>query len=230
MTTILLATRNRHKADELRKILGGGHRFLTMNDFPGTPTPMESADSFAGNATIKVASLASWLAQKTPPKLQEILEEKATTLFALADDSGLEVDFLGGAPGVHSARFAALDVGGGNSPDSANNAKLLRLLEGVPMAQRTARFRCVLAGARLPYATLTRRLAPFAEGQVFTCQGACEGTIALAPLGQGGFGYDPLFIPNGQTKSFAELGEKVKNGISHRAQALEKLKRSLAAA
>jgi XTP/dITP diphosphohydrolase len=228
MTTILLATRNRHKAQELRQILGGKHRFLTLHEFSGAPVVTENADTFAGNATLKVASLASWLCQRNPPILQEILAEP-TSLYALADDSGLEVDFLNGAPGVHSARFAAMDVGGANSPDSANNSKLLRLLEGVPQSQRTARFRCALAGVRLPYATLTRRLAPFAEGRVFICDGVCEGRMALAPMGQGGFGYDPLFIPEGQTKSFAQLGEKIKNGFSHRAQALEKFKRTLAA-
>jgi XTP/dITP diphosphohydrolase len=88
----------------------------------------------------------------------------------------------------------------------------------------------VLAAVRLPYATLTRRLAPFAEGRVFICDGVCEGRIALAPTGRGGFGYDPLFIPEGQTRSFAELGGEAKNGFSHRAKALAKFKRALAAA
>jgi len=228
MTTILLATRNRHKAQEMREMLGRSHRFFTLNDFPGAPVPAENATTFAGNATGKVASLANWLCQRNPPKLQEILTE-AVHLFALADDSGLEVDFLGGAPGVHSARFAAMDVGGANSPDSANNSKLLRLLEGVPMSKRGARFRCVLAAVRLPSATLTRRLAPFSESRVFACDGVCEGTIALAPVGQGGFGYDPLFIPAGQRRTFGELSEKVKNALSHRAQAMEKLKQTLIA-
>src|ERR1700735_4575656 len=181
MSTILLATRNQHKAQELREILGRSHRFFNMNDFPGAPAPVENADTFVGNAKIKVASLVNWLCQRNPPKLQEIISEPVN-LVAVADDSGLEVDYLNGAPGVHSARYAALDVGGANSPDSANNAKLLRMLEGVSMSQRTARFRCVLAVAKLPYASLTRRLAPFAESRVFICEGVCEGNIAIAPM------------------------------------------------
>jgi XTP/dITP diphosphohydrolase len=229
MTTILLATRNRHKGQELRQMLGGTYKVLTLHDLPGAPVAAENAPDFAGNAIKKVASLASWLSQRNPPVVQQVLEE-VVSLFVLADDSGLEVDHLSGAPGVHSARFAALDVGGGNSPDSANSAKLLRLLEGVPSAKRTARFRCVIAGVRMPYATLTRRLAPFSEGRVFTCEGVCEGVITQAPMGQGGFGYDPLFIPAGHSRSFGELGENVKNTISHRARATEKLKRSLQAA
>jgi XTP/dITP diphosphohydrolase len=141
-------------------------------------------------------------------------------LYALADDSGLEVDALGGAPGVQSARFAALDAGGaGNSPDRANNDKLLRLLERVPPARRTARFRCVLAVRRLFW--------PSAAETVFF-EGLCEGRIALQPAGGGGFGYDPLFVPDGYAQSFAELGEAVKNSLSHRARALEKLRHYLA--
>ena len=222
MITILLATRNSHKVHELREMLGSAHRYLTLNDFPGAPAVKEDADTFAGNASRKVASLAAWLSQRNPPELQKILSDP-TTLFVLADDSGLEVDHLRGAPGVHSARYAALDVSAANSPDSANNAKLLRQLQGVPLDKRTARFRCVLAGARLPYLSLTKKLAPFSERQVFLCEGACEGRIALAPAGRGGFGYDPLFIPDGHARSFAELGENVKNSFSHRARALQKL-------
>ena len=137
----------------------------------------------------------------------------------MADDSGLEVDALDGAPGVHSARFAARDgAGADNSPDRANNARLLRLLESVPAARRTARFRCVLAVRRLFLPTL-------AETVFF--EGVCAGRIGLQPAGGGGFGYDPLFIPDGYTQSFAELGEAVKNSLSHRALALEKLRRYL---
>jgi XTP/dITP diphosphohydrolase len=124
----------------------------------------------------------------------------------------LEVDALGGAPGVHSARFAADDATGtANSPDAANNAKLLGLLEGVPSEKRTARFRCVLALASRDKATLL-------------FEGACEGRIAFSFSGAGGFGYDPLFVPEGCAQSFAELGEEIKNKISHRARALAKLR------
>ena len=140
--------------------------------------------------------------------------------WVLADDSGLEVDALDGAPGVHSARFAAIDDGRrGNSPDAENNAKLLRLLGSMTDATRTARFRCVLA------------LTPVRRGESVSAlydscrcfEGTCEGRIQLQPAGVGGFGYDPLFVPEGYGASFAELGEAVKNSLSHRARALTKL-------
>jgi XTP/dITP diphosphohydrolase len=137
--------------------------------------------------------------------------------FVLADDSGLEVDVLDGAPGVNSARFAALDTGRpGNSSDADNNAKLLRLLRDVPPEKRTARFRCVLAFVPVH--------PPSAIPQPRFFEGVCEGRIGDAPRGQGGFGYDPLFIPNGFNQTFAELGEETKNRLSHRARALAALK------
>lgn len=223
MIIVLLATRNAHKAQEMREMLGPERRALTLDDFPGAPVVAEDASTFAGNARKKAASLAAWLCQRNPPALQALLASPVT-LYVLADDSGLEVDHLGGAPGVHSARYAALDVGAANSPDSANNSKLLRELEGVPVEKRMARFRCVLAGARLPHASLTRKLAPFSEGQLFQCDGVCEGRIALSAKGRGGFGYDPLFIPEGRQESFGELPADVKNSLSHRSRALAKLK------
>jgi XTP/dITP diphosphohydrolase len=146
----------------------------------------------------------------------------------LADDSGLEVDALDGAPGVHSARFAALDSGAqGNSSDAENKTKLLRLLEGVPEPRRTARFRCVIA--LTPVTTVERgNASPVcssdeAEMQTELFEGVCEGRIAFEPNGQGGFGYDPLFIPAGYAQSFAELAPEIKNQLSHRGKALEKL-------
>jgi XTP/dITP diphosphohydrolase len=174
---------------------------------------VEDAPTFEGNARKKAMELAKWLARITPP--QGLAWENS---LVLADDSGLEVDVLHGAPGVHSARFAALGhqveaATAGNTPDAANNAKLLRLLEKVPAEQRTARFRCLLAVASVKGSR---------EVKVF--DGRCEGTIGFAPKGKGGFGYDPLFIPAGFKKSFAELGEKTKNRLSHRANAVTKLK------
>src|SRR5262245_36793785 len=143
-------------------------------------------------------------------------------LAVLADDSGLEVRTLAWAPGVLSARFAALDTGmPGNSSDAANNAKLLRLMASVPLEHRSARFRCVLA--------LWQGIGRAREkgngahpDKIF--QGICMGQIAPSPSGTGGFGYDPLFIPDGFQQSFAELGEEVKNRISHRARALAAFK------
>jgi len=217
--TFLIATRNAHKVGEIRAILGGEFQFLTLNDFPGAPAVVEDATTFAGNATKKSVELAKWLAPR--------LEPHATGRFVLADDSGLEVDALNGAPGVHSARFAAVDhLKDGNTPDADNNAKLLRLLREVPAAQRTARFRCVIALTPVepePVASSSPVCAAGYDPGTVRFDGACEGRIDFALRGQGGFGYDPLFIPNGFEQSFAELGEATKNQLSHRAQALGKL-------
>lgn len=209
MTTIVLATRNAHKVAEVRRILGGDVRLISQLDFPDAPAMAEDAATFAGNASKKAEGFAAWLAAH--PQAASL----DRPFFVLADDSGLEVDALGGAPGVHSARFAADDAQGtANSSDAANNARLLQLLAGVPPERRTARFRCVLALAARDKVTLL-------------FEGACEGRISLSPGGAGGFGYDPLFVPEGYSQSFAELGEEVKNKISHRARALDQLRRFL---
>ncbi|MEN9572854.1 MAG: hypothetical protein RL514_709 [Verrucomicrobiota bacterium] len=221
MTTLFIATRNAHKVGEIAAILGDGVQCRPLLlEFPTAPVPVEDADTFAGNALKKAQALADWL--NAPPAL-DLRLSAADQAFILADDSGLEVDALGGAPGVHSARFAALDASQeGNRPDADNNAKLLRLLADVPPAKRTARFRCVLALVEVEVDRAVPRLTP----QLF--DGACEGWIDSAPRGHGGFGYDPLFIPAGHELSFAELGERVKNTLSHRAQALAKLRSWLA--
>jgi XTP/dITP diphosphohydrolase len=214
MITLLVATRNAHKVAEIRQILSHHWRCLSQLDFPGAPAIVEDAASFAGNARKKAEGLAAWLAghpELTPDKADD------APFYILADDSGLEVDALAGAPGVHSARFAVAKTGGpANALDAANNAKLLRLLMGVPPARRTARFRCVLALAPL-------RPPPVGHATLLF-EGSCEGRIGLSPAGTGGFGYDPLFLPEGCTQSLAELGESVKNTISHRARALQKLR------
>ena len=225
--TLIIATRNAHKTGEIRAILGGEVFCRTLVDFPGAPKVVEDAPTFAGNATKKAIELARWLSESAPPGITE-----QSNVFALADDSGLEVDALGGAPGVHSARFAAPDSGvPGNSPDADNNAKLLRLLANVPPEKRAARFRCVLA--------LTPVAAPVSEVASSVCysnelemetelfEGSCEGRIDLAPRGANGFGYDPLFVPDGFEMTFAELGDETKNRISHRSRALAKLRRWL---
>jgi XTP/dITP diphosphohydrolase len=249
--TLLIATRNLHKVGEIQAILGGQFNYLTLNDFPAAPKVVEDAGTFDGNATKKAVELARWLSSSrhlVASKRSEDGPSLATRhSFVLADDSGLEVDALNGAPGVHSARFAALDSRKpGNSSDAENNAKLLRLLKDVPAVKRTARFHCVLA---LTPATLDPRpfiasehsedgstleaASPVCYAEEFELQteifdGTCEGRIDFAPRGHGGFGYDPLFIPNGFKESFAELGEDVKNRLSHRAKALEKLKERFA--
>jgi len=257
MTTLVVATRNAHKVAEIAAILGPGFVCQPLSVFREAPRLLEDGETLAANATKKALQLATWLAVRsgtskaagieivgTASDLETLGESGARDLEScfingrsarsgnagirlhesgrrvLADDSGLEVDVLQGAPGVLSARFAACENGPeGNAPDAANNAKLLHLLSDVPPNRRTARFRCVLAlvgGDRQP-----EPVCPL------LFEGTCEGRIAFAPRGQGGFGYDPLFVPDGFEQSFAELGEEIKNGLSHRFRALEKLRRHL---
>jgi len=210
---------------EIRAILGPEFQYRTLNELPDSPEVEENAPTFSGNATKKAVELAQWLASTK-------LEICSGETLVLADDSGLEVDALAGAPGVYSARFAALDAGGaGNSSATENNAKLLRLLEGVPPEKRTARFRCVVA--------LTPVLFPQQQSASPVCyadefematelfEGSCEGRIGLFPQGSGGFGYDPLFFPTGFEQTFGELPAEVKNRLSHRGMALEKLRQRL---
>lgn len=206
MIRLLMATRNDHKVGEIQSLLGEKFHCLTLREFPAAPGVVEDATTFAGNANKKAAEIARWLGQQSGLKPE----------YVLADDSGLEVDALGGAPGIHSARFAALDNGGrGNSADADNNAKLLDLMKAVPPERRTARFRCVLAVVAVRNSR---------ESTIWLFEGVCPGRINLERRGQGGFGYDPLFIPDGYAESFATLGESVKNQISHRARALAKLR------
>ena len=221
--TLLIATRNAHKVGEIQAVLGNRFEYLTLNDFPGAPKVIEDAATFAGNATKKAVELARWLSGTPHSNL------KSQSGFILADDSGLEVDALNGAPGVYSARFAALDTQTpGNSTDAANNEKLLRLMQAVPAEKRTARFRCALALTPvLPVPLSNASPADEFEMRTEIFEGTCEGRIAFAPRGQGGFGYDPLFTPVGFEQSFAELGEAIKNQMSHRARALAALKAAL---
>jgi XTP/dITP diphosphohydrolase len=216
MKTLVIATRNTHKVAEIQALLQDRCRCVGLAGWGSrVPETVEDQASFAGNAVKKALTVASWLATEV-----DVLTELggASVVGVLADDSGLEVDALSGGPGVHSARFAALDDPSrtGNSPDSDNNAKLLRLLADVPVDRRTARFRCALAW--IPAVASSPASAP----RLF--EGACEGRITQAPSGQGGFGYDPLFVPAGQSLSFAELGSELKNQISHRAQALRQFR------
>ncbi len=194
MARLVLATRNPGKVAEMREILRdrgpGAVEVLSCADFPYLGDVVEDGETFEENAREKALAVAD-----------------ATGEVALADDSGLEVDALGGAPGVRSARFSGEALPRGASRDRANYEKLLSLLADVPDSMRTARFRCAVAVA-----------AP--GGRVRTAKGTCEGRIAFAPRGSGGFGYDPVFVPDGCDRTFAELGPEVKNTISHRARAL----------
>ena len=219
MTTILIATRNVLKIEEIRAILGGSFQFLTLNDFLNAPKVVENADTFADNAKKKAVELVRW-----------IFSQKSKPDFVLADDSGLEVDALDGNPGVHSARFAAMDKME-NSTDADNNVKLLRLLKNIPAEKRAARFRCVIAFTPVPHEKI-EGASPVCYADEFEARtelfdGVCEGKIIFELRGQNGFGYDPLFVPNGFEQTFAELGDEVKNRLSHRAKALAKLKRWL---
>jgi XTP/dITP diphosphohydrolase len=183
---LLIATGNRHKLAEIRDMLViPGLEIVGTDAFAEMPDVEEDGDTFEANATKKAVVMG-----------------RAAGTWALADDSGLEVEALGGAPGVRSARYAGEPV-----RYEANNQKLLRELEGCP--NRRARFRCVIALA-----------SP--DGQARTVEGACEGRVAVAPRGTAGFGYDPLFVPDGYTLTFAEMPAAEKNRISHRGRALRR--------
>ena len=185
---VVLATKNPHKLEEILSILGEipGVEFLTFRDIP-LPDVEETGGTLEENAILKATSVA-----------------RETGLPALAEDTGLEVEALGGAPGVRSARFA-----GENKDYRANNEKLLGLLKGV--TDRRARFRTVAVLA-LP------------DGRTWTAEGVLEGRIAETPRGEGGFGYDPLFIPERETRTLAEMSPEEKNRISHRRKALEAMR------
>ena len=211
MVVFAVATRNAHKIAEIRSILGSSWAYWTLDRFPAAPHTVEDAGTFAGNASKKALQLARWILSSRSSATE------SGPCFVLADDSGLEVDALHGEPGVHSARFAAMDVARSrNSPDADNNAKLLHLLRDVPTEKRTARFRCVIALVEVNLQSAVRNPHLF--------EGTCEGRIGFEPRGNGGFGYDPLFTPAGYERTFAELGEEVKNQLSHRARALAQAK------
>ena len=193
----ILATANPHKVGELAAILAATGAAIALEPLPaGVILPEETGNTFLANARLKArAALA------------------ATGRAALADDSGLEVDAIGGEPGVLSARYAGVT---GAGADAANNAKLLAELAGIHGPNRRARFRCVLVLA-VP------------EGPEVVAQGAIEGFILRAAQGEGGFGYDPLFQPEGDTRSLAEYAAEEKNQVSHRGQAARQLVSLLAA-
>ncbi len=185
---LLVATRNRDKLKEINAILADLQlEIVSAGEIRGLAEVVEDGATIRDNAVKKAVETA-----------------KAAKMLTLADDTGLEVDVLDGQPGVRSARFAGDDVS-----YHENNKKLLRLMDGVPLEKRTARFRCVAALAD-------------ENGLVDTVEGICNGTIITDERGGGGFGYDPLFIPDGQVKTFAELPPEVKNRISHRAKAVQK--------
>ena len=189
---LLVATENVHKLAELRTLLAGRGWNVRGASELGVPIPkvVEDGATFEANAIKKAEAIA-----------------RATFAVTLADDSGLEVDILGGKPGVRSARYAHE-----RATDAENNAALLEALRPYEGERITARFRCVLC-----------LINPYSSERQFLVSGACEGEITTAARGNHGFGYDPLFVPDGYTESYAELGDAVKNTISHRGRAWAKL-------
>lgn len=190
---IVFATNNKHKLDEIRSILGSDIEFLSLADIDCHADIPETADTLEGNAL---------------QKAQYIWDHYHMNVFA--DDTGLEVETLGGAPGVHSARYAE----GSDHDSEANMSRLLRELNG--HADRDARFRTVIALMLAP-------ATPEGTPEVHLFEGRINGRIATERQGSEGFGYDPIFVPEGYSESFAQLGMDVKNGISHRARAVAKL-------
>ena len=188
---LVFATRNRGKVIELRQLVPAeGLELLTLDDLPGAPEVDEDQDTFAENATKKATEIMA-----------------ATGLPALADDSGLEVDALGGAPGVQSARYA-----GDGASDLDRIVLLLKNLEGIPPERRTARFRCAVAFVH-----------PDDPQHVELFHGACEGRILEQVQGTGGFGYDPLFYVEHLGQTFAQIPARQKNRISHRGLAMARM-------
>jgi XTP/dITP diphosphohydrolase len=180
---LILATRNAHKTEEIRHILGDRFEVLDVTSYPDLPEIEETGTTFLENARLKALGIS-----------------RLTDGWVLADDSGLEVDALGGAPGVWSSSY-----GGEEGNHAKNNGRLIREMAGIP--DRSARFRCTLVLAK-----------DGEEKGVFT--GTVEGHIAESPSGNGGFGYDPLFIPQGYFQTMADLGAAVKSTLSHRAEAI----------
>lgn len=193
---IVVASHNAGKIAEISGILSGsGIELAGLDDFPPYPEPEETGDTFLENAIIKAKAA-----------------HEATGLPALADDSGIEVDALGGAPGIHSARY-----GGEGLDDRGRFTKLLSELAGKPDGERTARFRCVMV--LFP--------APETENETIVTEGILEGHIAFEPAGENGFGYDPVFFVPGAGKTAAEMDREEKNSISHRYRALVEMKAML---
>ncbi|MEA3328720.1 MAG: XTP/dITP diphosphatase [Candidatus Omnitrophota bacterium] len=188
---LVIATRNKKKMQEIEKILEGFDvKILSLENYPRLPEIVEKGSTFEDNAVEKSRVVARF-----------------TNQWALADDSGLEVEALDGRPGVYSARFA-----GKEQNDQANIKKLLNLMKNIPEPERTARFSCVMAISK-----------PDGETAGIV-KGICKGSINFKPDGKNGFGYDPIFIASGYQETFARMEAGLKNRISHRAEALRQVK------
>ena len=199
MRKLILATNNKNKVNEIKKILKNFNlEILTLKDLSIDIDVEENGTSFGENALIKAKAIA-----------QILLKMNYGKFLVMADDSGLEVDYLNGAPGIYSARYSGI-----HGDDESNNEKLLKELEGVPFEKRSARFKCSIA-----------IISESGENKVVS--GAAEGFILDKPAGKSGFGYDPLFYYPELKKTFAELTSEEKNEISHRAKALINLKNEM---
>lgn len=194
MGRVVIASKNKHKLEEIKAIL---------KEFP---LEIKSMDE-VGLEHLEIVEDGKTFEENSMKKAKEVMG--LTGSIAMADDSGLEVDVLDNQPGVYSARFS-----GEGATDKSNNEKLLRMLENIPLEKRTARFVSVISVA-------------FPDGREFSVRGECEGIIGFEEKGKHGFGYDPLFIVPQYNKTFGELGADMKNRISHRARALEKLREEL---
>ncbi|GAG63519.1 unnamed protein product [marine sediment metagenome] len=186
MLEILIATNNLGKVKEIKDILGSPEiKILTMNDFPHLPKIEEDGKTYQENAFKKARKISEY-----------------TGKICLADDSGLEIDYLKGKPGIYSSRWE-------NSDEERIN-KVLRLLENVPKNKRNAKFVCVV-------------VLVFTDGKIYMVKEECKGSITFNPKGEHGFGYDPIFLVPEYDKTFAELGDKIKNQISHRGKAMRRM-------
>lgn len=195
MKNIIVATKNKGKYNEIKEIFQGmPFNVLSMEDIDLDFEIIEDSDTFEGNAFKKAKEVS-----------------KITGEAVIADDSGLEVEYLGGKPGIHTSRFL-----GENASDTERNCKLLEALKGVPIEKRRANFICAIA-------------VVFPQGGSFTVRGICQGYIALSPKGKNGFGYDPIFYLPEYNMTTAQMESKEKNKISHRGKAIrlmiEKLKK-----
>ena len=210
MNELLIGTKNLGKLKEIKSILPKSLKIklISLQNIKNAPEIKETGKTYQANALKKAFTLF-----------------KITKMSVLAEDSGLEVKALGNRPGIYSARYS----GFGANPEK-NNQKLLKELAGIPLSKRTARYRCV---AVLIMPSTLRTVSPQSEsakdegrktrGEITITEGICKGKIALEPSGKKGFGYDPLFIPDGYRKTFGQLSQEIKNRISHRTQAIQKL-------
>ena len=186
MLEILIATKNSGKVREIKNVLTGLNiKILSLNDFPDIPKIEENGKTYQENALKKAVDIS-----------------KYTGEICLADDSGLEIEYLKGKPGIYTSRW-------GNTDEEGIN-KVLNLLKNIPEDKRNAKFVCAL-------------VLVFPGGKIYTVRGECKGKISLFPKGEHGFGYDPIFLIPQYNKTFAELGDIIKNNISHRGKALKKM-------